>query len=172
MSSEIMRMVNGLAVCSKEKASEQVMAVCRMVTPQFYKTMSVSDIKAEKAAVDLFTADIDGATLAEMCKRAVLLYPKSRSENAKLFFDLNYILTFYNDAFNFVHCDSVEVKKGATKKAERYDDVKHILWQKWVDVDGEKTVGVIYDKKGSFEQHLYSPKDFEQMERNIEEVEF
>jgi hypothetical protein len=144
------------------------MSVCRAITPQFYKNMEIDDIKAEKMSIELLTADIDGETLAEMCKRAVLNYPKARSENNRTFFDINYMLQFYKQSFNFVHCENIKISKEAIKIYEQYDYVKGILYQKWREPNGEeKMVGIIQEE---MKRHQYSPKDYERMFTDIDDV--
>ena len=106
--------------------------------------------------------------MAEMCKRAVLNYPKARSLNEKTYFDINYILTFYKTAFNFIHCENVIISNKAEKIWEFYDDVKGILYQKWKEPNGEeKQVAVIQDKQRG---HQYSPKDYQMLYDNLDEV--
>lgn len=165
---ELVNITNEIQQCEKKDISKQVMSVCRAITPQFYKSMTVEDVKAERLSIELLTADIDNNTLAEMCKRAVLNYPKSRSLNEKTYFDINYILTFYKTAFNFIHCENVVVSNKAEKIWEFYDDVKGILYQKWKEPNGEeKQVAVIQDKQGG---HQYSPKDYQMLYTDLNEV--
>lgn len=165
---EIVKITSQLQVCDRKDVAKQVMSVCRAITPQFYKNMEIDDIKAEKMSIELLTADIDGETLAEMCKRAVMNYPKARSENSRTFFDINYVLQFYKQSFNFVHCENVKISKEAIKICEQYDCVKGILYQKWREPNGEeKTIGIIQEEmKG----HQYSPKDYERMYTDLDDV--
>lgn len=165
---EIVKITSQLQICDRKDIAKQVMSVCRAITPQFYKNMEIDDMKAEKMSIELLTADIDGETLAEMCKRAVLNYPKARSENNRTFFDINYMLQFYKQSFNFVHCENIKISKEAIKIYEQYDYVKGILYQKWREPNGEeKMVGIIQEEmKG----HQYSPKDYERMFTDIDDV--
>ena len=165
---ELVNITNEIQQCDKKDISKQVMSVCRAITPQFYKSMTVEDVKAERLSIELLTADIDNNTLAEMCKRAVLNYPKARKKKEKTYFDINYILTFYKTAFNFIHCENVVVSNKAEKIWEFYDDVKGILYQKWKEPNGEeKQVAVIQDKQGG---HQYSPKYYKMLYDNLDEV--
>ena len=165
---ELVNIMNEIQQCEKKDISKQVMSVCRAITPQFYKSMTVEDVKAERLSIELLTADIDNNTLAEMCKRAVLNYPKARSLNEKTYFDINYILTFYKTAFNFIHCENVIISNKAEKIWEFYDDVKGILYQKWKEPNGEeKQVAVIQDKQRG---HQYSPKDYQMLYDNPDEI--
>ena len=165
---ELVNITNEIQQCDKKDISKQVMSVCRAITPQFYKSVTIEDVKAERLSIELLTADIDNNTLAEMCKRAVLNYPKARSLNENTYFDLNYILTFYKTAFNFIHCENVVVSNKAEKIWEFYDDVKGILYQKWKEPNGEeKQVAVIQDKQRG---HQYSPKDYQMLYDNPDEI--
>ena len=165
---ELVNITNEIQQCDKKDISKQVMSVCRAITPQFYKSMTIEDVKAERLSIELLTADIDNNTLAEMCKRAVLNYPKARKKKEKTYFDINYILTFYKTAFNFIHCENVVVSNKAEKIWEFYDDVKGILYQKWKEPNGEeKQVAVIQDKQRG---HQYSPKDYQMLYDNPDEI--
>ena len=117
---ELVKITSQLSVCDKKEVSKQVMSICRAITPQFYKNLTTEDIKAEKMSIELLTAEIDGETLSEMCRRAVLNYAKERSLNNKVYFDINYILQFYKQSFNFVHCDNVVVSTKANKIWQKY----------------------------------------------------
>lgn len=165
---ELVKITSQLQVCERKDVSKQVMSVCRAITPQFYKNMSVEDMKAERMSIELLTADIDSDTLAEMCRRAVINYSKARSENSKTFFDINYILQFYKQAFNFIHCENVKISRDAKKICEQYDEVKGILHQKWQEPNGEeKIVSVLQEK---MKHHQYSPKDYELMFDLVNEI--
>lgn len=170
MMNELVKITNEIQSCDKANVSKSIMGVCRAVTPQFYKNMSVDDIKAERLSIELLTADIDNETLSEMCKRAVLNYPKARSESNKTYFDINYILTFYKKTFNDIHCNNIKLSKNATKVWDRFDDKKNILYQKWLDNGQEINIAVILEEN-EIRGHLYSPKDFEIMYSNLDDVE-
>ena len=112
---ELVNITSQLQKCDKKEVSKQVMSICRAITPQFYKNLSTEDVRAEKLSIELLTADIDNETLSEMCRRAVLNYSKERSFDKKTYFDINYILQFYRDAFNYIHCEKVDVSRNAEK---------------------------------------------------------
>lgn len=165
---EIVKITSELQVCDRKDISKQIMSVCRAITPQFYKNMSIEDMKAERMSIELLTADIDGETLAEMCKRAVMKYPQARSENSKAFFDINYLLQFYKQAYNFVHCENIFVSKEATKIYQNYDTVKGILYQRWKEPSGEeKLIAVIQDKSNTCD---YSPVDINNLFIDYENI--
>ena len=166
---ELIKITNQIADCNNKEVAKQIMCVCRAITPAFYKNMSVEEIKAEKASIELLTLDIDQQTLSEMCKRAVLNYPYARSQNSKTFFDINYILQFYQEAFNFVHCYNIKLSRKAIKISSHYDEAKKILWQKWEDKGQEITIAIIQDKQAG---NQYSPKDFELLMTDIDTIKF
>lgn len=169
MNNELVKITTSLQQCSKKDIAKQVMSVCRAITPQFYKNTSLEDAKAERLSVELLTADIDNEVLANMCQRAVLNYPKARSENPKAYFDINYILQFYKDAFNFIHCENIKLSKNAQKVSDYYDRVKGILYQKWLDEGEEKTIAIIQEERDG---HQYSPKDYERLFTNLDELDW
>lgn len=160
---ELITMTNEIAKSDKQDVAKQILGVCMAITPQFYKKMSMKDLNAEKLSIALLVENIDNETLAEMCKRAVEQYPKTRAENPKAYFDINYILTFYKDAFNYVHCDSVKISKKAEKIDAKYDEKRKIIFQKWVDNGQEIMIGYMIDGDMDKHCHLYTPKDFEQI---------
>ena len=160
---EIIKITNDIIKSDRKDISKQIMGVCRAIAPQFYKAMSVDEIKAERLSIELLTSGIDNETLAEMCKRAVEQYPKTRAENPKAYFDINYILTFYKEAFNYVHCESIKISKKAEKVDVKYDERRKIIFQKWVDNGQEIMIGYMIDGDLDKHCHLYTPKDFEQI---------
>lgn len=157
--------------CDSKEITPQVMAMCRAITPQFYKGMSDVDIRAEKLGIDLLTANIDQHCLGEMCRLAVLNYPRFRSENPKTYFDVNYILTFYKQAFNKLFCENVEIPKGSEKIQSSYDDEQNILTEIWQAPDGAKiTIKEIKDYPNKSE-HIYSSKFMERMFNNWDDID-
>lgn len=100
--------MNELAqVCSKlQKSSSEIRnraktiyALCRSVTPQFYKH-TPEEMNVMVTSIQLLIQEIREDVLAKMCEIAVREYPKSRSRSPKNFFDINYILTFYDKAWD------------------------------------------------------------------------
>lgn len=169
MANELITITSQLQKCEKTEVPKQVMSICRAITPQFYKNMTTEEMKAEKLSIELLTSEIDNETLSEMCRRAVLNYSKERSLCNKTFFDINYILQFYKQSFNYVHCEMVEVSRKAEKVWEKYDSVKGILYQKWQEPDGVlKVIGFIIDKNC---ERRYSPKDFKKLYTDINDIE-
>lgn len=163
---EIIKITNEISRCERKDIAKQVMSVCRAITPQFYKAMSIEEIKAERLSIELLIADIDNDTIAEMCKRAIINYPKQRSENAKTYFDINYLLQFYKEAFNYVHCDSIELSKQAELIDSHYDEVRGIVFEKWNDGGVEKIIAHIQPHRDG---RQYSPKFFQQQYTDLDE---
>lgn len=146
---------------SKTTTAAQIMAVCRAVTPQFYKGQSVDDLKAEKAAIELLTAHIDDNVLAKMCELSVQSYATARSDNGKVYFDINYFLSFYRTAFNYVWCDSVNVPSDAELKSSHYDPISRMSVERYVIANGdERVVKYISDER---ETVCHSPKYFSRL---------
>jgi len=158
----LMTLTNDVAKCG-QNAAPHIMAVCRAVTPQFYKTMSDVDVQMEKASIELLTVDIDNRTLAKMCELAVLNYPRARSENNKIFFDINYILTFYKQAFNFVWCESVDVPRGSERVSEIYHRDTKTIEEKYKDKQGNcyHIKQLVQPKDDTYDSRIYSSKFWE-----------
>lgn len=164
---KIIKTNNGINEYSKTNASKEIMGMCRAITPQFYKNKTIADMQAEKLSIELLIKDIDNETLVEMCKRAVSNYARERSVNGIAYFDINYILTFYVEAFNYIHCDSINLSKQAKKIWSKFDNTSNILYQKWIDNGEEIEIAVVL-KDG---ESLYSPKDFENWISDLEDEE-
>lgn len=79
--------------------AKTIYALCRSVTPQFYKH-TTDEMNAMVNSVQLLIQGIREDVLAKMCQIAVREYPKARAENKNAFFDINYILSFYSQAWN------------------------------------------------------------------------
>lgn len=168
---ELIKTTNAIRACPSCDVVPQIMAVCRAVTPQFYKGMTDLDVKAEQRGIELLTSDISQECLSEMCKLAVLDYPRSRSENPKAYFDINYILTFYKQAFNRLYCKSVNLPKDAVYISGTYDDSTHILTEIYETPNGEKiSIKEICEVKNSQEKP-YSSKAYERLFTDLEDLE-
>lgn len=81
------------------KTAASIFAVARLITPQFYKSMTDGELQAELASIALLITGIRKDILAKMCELAVKDYGKSRAKNSKQYFDINYILTFSSRAW-------------------------------------------------------------------------
>lgn len=83
----------------KQQVAKSIYAVCRTVTPQFYKSQTTDEMRAIVTSIYLLTRNIRQDVLSVMCQLAVDNYAKARAKNDKLYFDINYILTFYDKAW-------------------------------------------------------------------------
>lgn len=83
----------------KQQVAKSIYAVCRTVTPQFYKSQTTDEMRAIVTSIYLLTRNIRQDVLAKMCELAVDGYAQARANNDKQYFDINYILTFYNKAW-------------------------------------------------------------------------
>lgn len=79
--------------------AKTIYALCRSITPQFYKH-STEEMTAFVNSIQLMTQGIREDVLSIMCKLAVAKYPMDKSKDEKVFFDTNYILSFYDQAWD------------------------------------------------------------------------
>lgn len=170
---ELARTTNAICECEQKDVAPQIMTICRAVTPQFYKGMADIDLKAEKLSIELLTSNIEQVCLAEMCKLAILNYPRKRSESEKVYFDINYILTFYKQAFNKVFCDLVELPKKSKLIESHFDYDTCTISEMWEDPNGNViAIREIADKaKEQNNQRVYSSKFYKSMITDLDEVE-
>jgi|GEM_PF-2487870 len=130
----------------------QIMAYCRGITPQFYKGLSRADLATEKASIELLTAHIDPPVLQKMCEMAVENYGIARSENIKTYFDINYILTFYRLAFNWVWCDCVEIPDDYDDDGRAtFDEKTRIITERWYSKNGGADIIVKFIVKREYD---------------------
>lgn len=137
---QLVETTSAICKCEVKDVAPQIMTICRAVTPQFYKGMADVDVKAERLSIELLTSNIEQECLAEMCRLAILNYPRSRSENPKAYFDINYILTFYKDAFNKVFCKQVELPKKSSLIKCDFDFDTYIVTETWKSPEGKTIV--------------------------------
>lgn len=162
--------VNSICKCKAEEVAPQIMTVCRAITPQFYKSLSDLDIKAEKASIELLTSNIDQQCLAEMCRLAITNYSCARSDNDKTYFDINYILSFYKKAFNKLYCEMVELPKDSKLQDSQYDYDNSILEEHWITPDGRKVI-IREIKEANKSGRTYSSKFFQMDYVNLDDIE-
>lgn len=100
---EVAVMCNELQQSSNAKRdlAKTIYAFCRSVTPQFYKH-SAEEMNAAVTSIQMLIQGIREDILAKMCQIAVREYPKTRADSEKSYFDINYILSFYNRAWEEV----------------------------------------------------------------------
>ena len=130
---EIVTLTQNIATTSKAKIAGVLMTVFRTITPQFYRGMSDKAVETEIQSIALLTHHIDNHTLAKMCELAIINYPKARSIDAKIFFDINYVLTYFKIAFNFIHSDSIDLPIEAefVWSRHRYDHHTETIHETW-----------------------------------------
>ena len=159
--------------------AEVIMAICRIITPQFYKGLSDADKKAERTAITILTAHIDPGVMLKMCELSVQNYGVARSDNSKVFFDINYILTFFRSAFNWFWCDRVDFSLDAKRIGDRYEPTSRTITELWEDGGIEITVKYIADddyneivnrhsKKGNWGSY-HTPAYYRLSERQMRE---
>lgn len=169
---ELTKTTNAIINCAANEVAPQIMTVCRAVTPQFYKGMSDLDVKAERMSIELLTSNIDQPCLAEMCKLAVMNYARCRSENPKAYFDINYILTFYKQAFNKLYCEQIEIPKEASYISGSYDEDTHILTEIYEMPNGERiTVREIKERQEN-SSHTYSSRFHQRLFSDLDDIKF
>ena len=112
---------------ARDKA-RAVYALCRFITPQFYSKQTRDEAAATVSSIQVLTADIDGAVMAKMCEMAAKDYPKARSENPKVFFDINYILTFYKAAKKSLWPKWAQVYLGEENGVKLWGDADEWNW--------------------------------------------
>ena len=169
---ELTKTTNAIINCAANEVAPQIMTVCRAVTPQFYKGMSDLDVKAERMSIELLTSNIDQPCLAEMCKLAVMNYARCRSENPKAYFDINYILTFYKQAFNKLYCEQIEIPKEASYISGSYDEDTHILTEIYEMPNGERiTVREIKERQEN-SSRTYSSRFHQRLFNDLDDIKF
>ncbi|MCL2255836.1 MAG: hypothetical protein FWC11_03140, partial [Firmicutes bacterium] len=137
---KLVKTKNDVSLTSPTTA-EHIMAFCRVITPQFYKGLSRTDMVAEKMAIEMLTSNIDPPVLQKMCELATQNYRIARSESPKTFFDINYILTFYRIAFNMVWCDDVEIPSCYECSSDAtFDEATRIITERWYSESGSPDI--------------------------------
>jgi len=109
MDNAIVGLTQNIATAQPGAVARPILKMCTAITPQFYKNKAVEELKAEALSIELLTQNIEPPVLAEMCKLAIVNYPLARSKNEKTYFDINYILTFFSQAFNKYFCENVNL---------------------------------------------------------------
>jgi len=138
MDNAIIALTQNIATAPPGAVARPILKMCTAITPQFYKNKTVEELKAEAYSIELLTQSIEPPVLAEMCRLAICNYPIARSKNEKVFFDINYILTFFAQAFNKYFCEDVNLD-GYTYCGYDIDRSMWILNEYW-EKDGERIV--------------------------------
>lgn len=100
---ELAKLTNGITTADGSNIAKAVLGVCTAITPQFYKNKSDLELRAEKASIEMILQGKEPEVVSEMCRLAVEHYAEDRSKDARLYFDINYIVRFYREAYNRVH---------------------------------------------------------------------
>ena len=128
--------------------AKQIYVVCRTIAPRFYKH-TAEEMSAHLASIQLLIQNIPENILTVMCQLAVEYYPLARSKDPKCFFDINYILEFYDAAWKKAQEDGKFFGfVGFT------DDGKFACWVRDEDYDGEK----VRDGAPVFYQLISNPR--------------
>jgi len=146
------------------------MSICRAITPQFYRGLKDEDVRAEKLSIELLTGNIDSAVLAKMCELAVTNYARARSEDKNTYFNINYLLTFFKQAFNLVWCNGVELPPNAEYASGEYDYTTNTLTELW-QLGGEKIIikYITAPPKRNCD-HTYSPKYYDMLTAELSQI--
>lgn len=111
--------------------AKTIYAICRSITPQFYKH-TPEQMTAALNTIQLLTQDIREDILTAMCDLAVQAYPKDRAADENVFFDVNYILRFYKKAWEVAHPQGFNV---VCSRERRSDGVYLFGWCSADDLD-------------------------------------
>lgn len=102
MENELTTILHTLQTRQNEVAlnrAKTIYAICRSITPQFYARQTSEEMTAMVNTIQLLTQSIREDILTCMCNLAVKAYPGDKAKNPKVFFDINYILGFFNEAW-------------------------------------------------------------------------
>lgn len=103
-------MENGLTTTLRElrkqrneitrQRAKTIYAICRSVTPQFYTKQTPDEMDTMLNTIQLVIQNIREDILTVMCNLAVAAYPNDKAKKPNTFFDINYILGFYKQAWD------------------------------------------------------------------------
>lgn len=137
MNNEIELIAKGIAGSTKENASKELFKLFSILNPFAYRGLSKAEIDKEIAGIMILIGEIDCETLGEMVRRGVQEYSNKRLANDRLIFNINYIMEFYKEAFDYVHCERFELPLGAKRLTNHYDEKTGIIEQRWQSKTGE-----------------------------------
>lgn len=144
-SNALTTLTSSIASAEQNHVAAPILKMCTAITPQFYKNKSIAELQAEALSIELLTQDIAPPVLSDMCKLAICNYPIARSRNERVFFDINYILTFFVRAFNKHFCEDVNLD-GCEYRGYSIDRDMWILNEYW-ERDGTRiTVRQVLDE--------------------------
>jgi hypothetical protein len=84
----------------RRKIATTIYSICHTITPQFYKSLTADERRMKLDSIAYLFGGIRQDIIAKMCELAFTNYPKARARDSKIYFDENYILTFYDDAWD------------------------------------------------------------------------
>lgn len=163
------KLINSIAGSTREEASKTIIKLFKMANPNKYNGITMEDLTYEVMGINMLTIDIDCKTLSQMCYRAIKRYAVSKSNKEKCSFDINYILSFFIESFNYVHSDCVALPECAIEVSSMYDSIRNIKWQKW------ECNGIVYETASTAYVGdmggIYSLKDRERQFTNLNELD-
>lgn len=151
MTNALIALTNDIAAAEPARVAAPLLKIFSAITPQFYKNKTTDELRAEALSIELLTQSIPPPVLGDMCKLAVCNYPIARSNNDKVFFDINYLLTFFATAFNNRYCENVNLD-GYAYCGYTINRDMWILNEHWRRDDGEEVtiMEVMNDKHKLF----------------------
>lgn len=76
----------------KSTAPIEIYSFCKAIAPQFYLKKTADEIKQDLFTIDMLTRQIPLKILQKMCEISLKNYPRDKSQDSLLKFDMNYIL--------------------------------------------------------------------------------
>ncbi|MCM1042627.1 MAG: hypothetical protein NC350_00215 [Corallococcus sp.] len=108
----------------KSRIAKTIYLICRTITPQFYKKQTSEEMRAEIISIYLLIKNIRQDALAKMCELAVENYAIARARNRNAYFDVNYILTFYDEAWDTIRPPEFNIVAEITDKYVAYGRIE------------------------------------------------
>lgn len=90
--------------------AKQIYAYCSMVTPAYFNSKNVIEVKNEIKSIEFLIKDIDFDTLKAMIDCALTDYKEDKGRNAKLIFDIHYIISKYGMVQTLRECGFSDYK--------------------------------------------------------------
>jgi hypothetical protein len=90
--------------------AKQIYAYCSMITPAYFNSKGVAEVKNEIKSIEFLIKDIDFETLKSMVSCAMDDYKNDKSKNPKLIFDIHYILSKYSIVQTLRECGYKDYK--------------------------------------------------------------
>ena len=164
------KLIKEIELLPNEEIGKMFIKLFCIFNPLGYRGISAEELENEIAGIEILIAGIDRQTLAEMVKRAVNKFVDKRRESGKIIFNINYIMEFYKEAFNYVYCDRFELPLGAERLESNFDEDSGIIEQKWRSKTGEIVDIKCYAKLMPESKRPYSHKDEEQLWTDLDSL--